>query len=149
MNTLDFLAAFNNDPGVMDGHLLTFKTLLAAIDKAGMRDQLVNSDPYFFLAPTDEAFATLPKAQLDALLNDPQALTNLLKAYFIPGYYPYGFFSGVIYAHADAEIAVTNLLGQKLNILNSSINGQEMLGKNYLVEHGNRVQITYKLLPVK
>jgi hypothetical protein len=91
LNMLDFLAAFNNyQVANDDGHVLTFKTLLAAIDTAGMRDQFANSSPYFFFAPTDEAFAALPKPQRDALLTDPQALRTLLKAHFIAGYYPFG-----------------------------------------------------------
>ena len=97
-NVLDYLAEFNNTKSYTDdGHLLTFNTLLAAIDKAGMRDLFSNKDPYFFIAPTDEAFSALPKDQLDALLNDPQQLTKLLKTGFMTGYYPSGSLSGATY----------------------------------------------------
>jgi hypothetical protein len=94
-NMVDVLTAFNRHPVVTDnGAVITFNTLVAAIDKAGMRDQFANSNPYFFLAPTDGAFAALPKAQREALLADPQALATLLKASFIDGYFPTGSLSG-------------------------------------------------------
>ena len=147
LNTLDFLAAFNSHHVVMDGHLLTFNTVLAAIDKAGMHDQFAHGGPYFFYAPPDEVFAALPADQRDTLLNDPQALAQQLKAHLVEGYYPYGTLSGATYGHADRE--VTNLLGQKLKLLDSAINGQDVTGPNFTVGNGNRLQLIYKLLPVK
>jgi uncharacterized surface protein with fasciclin (FAS1) repeats len=111
----------------------------------------VRTGPYLFFAPTDEAFAALPKAQRDALLNDPQALTTLLKAHFVDGYYPGGSLSGTSYGQTDGE--VTNLLGQKLHLLQSgdstSINGLPLMWVPHTVGNGNRVQLIDKLLPVK
>ena len=146
LNVLDFLAGFDGRDVKTDGHLATFNTLLAAIDKAGMRDQFINSGPYFFMAPTDEAFAKLSQADRDALLNDPQALVNLLKAHIVDGYYPAGSLSGAIYQHADRT--VTNELGQPLSFIGETLNG-EGIGPSYTVGNGNRVQIIYSLLPVK
>ena len=149
LNMLDFLAAFNNyQVATDDHHVLTFNTVLAAIDKAGMHKQFANSGPYFFFAPTDEAFATLPKPQLDALLNDPQALSTLLKAHFIAGYYPFGtLFS------ASATPELTNLLGHTFTMMEADsgniVNGVAVMGINYTVRNGNRVQFIDKLLPVK
>lgn len=148
---LDFLAGFNSYHVATDeGHVLTFNTLLAAITKAGMHDQFV-SGPYLFFAPTDEAFAALPKAQRDALLSDPQALTALLKAHMSDGYYPAGSLSGAIYGHNDRT--VTNRLGQQLQLRQSgdstSINGRPVMWVSHTVGNGNRVQLIEKLLPVK
>jgi hypothetical protein len=145
-NTLDFLAGFNSYNVSDHGHIFIFKTLLAAIDTAGLRNLFASSDPYFFLAPTDEAFAALPKAQRDALLNDPQALIAQLKAHTIDGYYPYGSFSGATYGEADRT--VTNRLGQKLTFQGDSVNGRTV-GPNYTVGNGNRMQVIYTLLPAK
>jgi len=44
--------------------------LLAAIKTAGLTDMLVTGGPYLVLAPTDEAFAALPKETRDALLDE-------------------------------------------------------------------------------
>jgi Fasciclin domain/Domain of unknown function (DUF4397) len=146
-NMVDVLTAFNRHPVVTDsGAVITFNTLVAAIDKAGMRDQFANSNPYFFLAPTDGAFAALPKAQRETLLADPQALATLLKAYFIDGYFPTGSLSGATYGEADRE--VTNRLGQKLRFLSETVNGKAV-GPSYTVGNGNRMQVMYTLLPAK
>ncbi len=147
LNVLDFLAAFNGRHVDVDGHLLTFNTVLTAIEKAGMHDQFAKSGPYFFFAPSDEVFAALPADQRNALLNDPQALAQQLKAHLIEGYYPYGSLSGATYGQADREL--TNLLGQKLSLLDSAINGQDETGPNFTIGNGNRLQIIYELLPVK
>ena len=146
---LDFLAGFNHYQVATDeGHMLTFTTLVAAIAKAGMRDQFASSSPYFFLAPTDEAFVALPKAQRDALLNDPQALSTLLKAHFIAGYYPFGSLFSV-----SSSPQLTNLLGHTFTMMEADgrniVNGVSVMGTNYTVRNGNRVQFIDKLLPVK
>jgi hypothetical protein len=147
-NVLDFLAESNSHPLYTDdGHLITFNTLLSAIDKAGIRDLFSKEEPYFFIAPTDEAFSALPKDQLDALLNDPQQLAKLLKTGFMTGYYPFGSLSGATYGTPDRVI--TNMLGQDLSFQGETINGLGGLGRNVTVGNGNRLQFVYNLLPVK
>jgi hypothetical protein len=146
-NLIDFLAGFDQGrPVIMDGHTATFNTLLKIIDKAGLRDQLVNSGPYFLLAPTDEAFAAMSQADLDALLNDPQALKNFLNAYIIDGYYPFGNLSGAVYGHSDRILM--NRLGQKLAFSEDNLNDQP-IGPNYTVGNGIRLNIIFNLLPSK
>ena len=46
----------------------TFKTLVAAVQAAGLVDTLKGEGPFTVFAPTDEAFAKLPKGTVDALL---------------------------------------------------------------------------------
>ena len=46
----------------------SFKTLTAAVGAAGLVDTLKGPGPFTVFAPTDEAFAKLPKATLDDLL---------------------------------------------------------------------------------
>ena len=146
-NLIDFLAGFDQGrPVIMDGHTATFSTLLKIIDKAGVRDQLINGGPYFFLAPSDEAFSKLSQADLDALLNDPQALKNFLNAYIIDGYYPFGNLSGAVYGHSDRILM--NRLGQKLAFSEDNLNDQP-IGPNYTVGNGIRLIIIFNLLPSK
>jgi hypothetical protein len=146
LNVLDFLAGFDGRNVNIDGHLATFNTLLTAIEKAGLHDQFVNSGPYFLLVPTDEAFSSLSQADLDTLLNDPQALKNFLNAHIVDGYYPSGSLSGAVYGHADRIL--TNRLGQKLAFIEDNLNDQP-IGPNYTVGNGNRVNIIFTLLPSK
>ena len=44
-----------------------FKTLATALGAAGLVDTLKGKGPFTVFAPTDEAFAKIPKADLDAL----------------------------------------------------------------------------------
>src|SRR5919112_1303157 len=44
----------------------SFKTLLTAATKAGLVDTLQGDGPFTVFAPTDEAFAKVPKADMEA-----------------------------------------------------------------------------------
>lgn len=62
-----------------------FKTLVTAIQAAGLVDTLKGKGPFTVFAPTDEAFAKVPKADLDALLKDKAKLTAVLTYHVVPG----------------------------------------------------------------
>ena len=62
-----------------------FKTLAAALQAAGLVDTLKGKGPFTVFAPTDEAFAKVPKADLDALLKDKAKLTAVLTYHVVPG----------------------------------------------------------------
>ncbi len=61
-----------------------FKTLVAAVQAAGLVDTLKGKGPFTVFAPTDEAFAKIPKADLDALLKDKAKLTAVLTYHVVP-----------------------------------------------------------------
>ena len=63
----------------------SFKTLVTAVQAAGLVDTLKGPGPFTVFAPTDEAFAKIPKATLDALLKDKAALTKVLTYHVAPG----------------------------------------------------------------
>lgn len=62
-----------------------FKTLATALTAAGLVDTLKGPGPFTVFAPTDEAFAKVPKADLDALLKDKAKLTAVLTYHVVPG----------------------------------------------------------------
>ncbi|MCA3158197.1 MAG: fasciclin domain-containing protein [Burkholderiales bacterium] len=62
-----------------------FKTLAAALQAAGLIETLKGPGPFTVFAPTDAAFAKIPKAQLDALLKDKAALIKVLTYHVVPG----------------------------------------------------------------
>jgi uncharacterized surface protein with fasciclin (FAS1) repeats len=66
----------------------SFKTLVTAVTQAGLVDTLKGPGPFTVFAPTDEAFAKIPKATLDALLKDKQKLTAVLTYHVVPGRLP-------------------------------------------------------------
>ena len=63
----------------------SFKTLAAALTAAGLIDTLKGPGPFTVFAPTDAAFAKIPKAQLDALLADKAKLSAVLAYHVVPG----------------------------------------------------------------
>jgi uncharacterized surface protein with fasciclin (FAS1) repeats len=64
-----------------------FKTLAAALQAAGLVDTLKGKGPFTVFAPTDEAFAKLPKGTLDDLLKpeNKAKLTAILTYHVVPG----------------------------------------------------------------
>ena len=62
-----------------------FKTLAAALTAAGLIDTLKSKGPFTVFAPTDAAFAKIPKADLDALLADKAKLTSVLTYHVVAG----------------------------------------------------------------
>ena len=64
-----------------------FNTLLAAIEAAGLTDVLTSDQPVTVLAPTDAAFAALPKGTVEALLKpeNRDKLVSILSLHAIAG----------------------------------------------------------------
>jgi transforming growth factor-beta-induced protein len=62
-----------------------FKTLASLLTKTGLADTLATSGPFTVFAPTDAAFARVPKATLDALAENPAQLKSVLLYHVVPG----------------------------------------------------------------
>lgn len=64
-----------------------FKTLAKALGAAGLVETLQGAGPFTVLAPTDDAFAKVPRATLEALLDpkNKELLTNVLTYHVVPG----------------------------------------------------------------
>ena len=60
-------------------------TLVAAVTAAGLGDTLNGPGPFTIFAPSNDAFAKLPKADLDAVLADKALLTKILTLHVLPG----------------------------------------------------------------
>ena len=63
----------------------SFNTLAAALQAADLVDTLKGEGPFTVFAPTDAAFAKIPKADLDALLADKAKLSAVLTYHVVPG----------------------------------------------------------------
>ncbi len=63
----------------------SFKTLLTAVEAAGLVETLQGTGPFTVFAPTDAAFAALPAGTLDGLLKDPAALKKVLLYHVASG----------------------------------------------------------------
>jgi len=62
-----------------------FKTLVTALKAADLVDTLKGPGPFTVFAPTDAAFAKIPKADLDALLADKTKLKSVLTYHVVAG----------------------------------------------------------------
>jgi uncharacterized surface protein with fasciclin (FAS1) repeats len=58
---------------------------VTALKEAGLVETLKGKGPFTVFAPTDEAFAKIPKDQLNALLADQKKLTAVLTYHVVPG----------------------------------------------------------------
>ena len=59
--------------------------MATALSAAGLIDTLKGKGPFTVFASTDEAFAKIPKADLEALLKDKAKLTAVLTYHVVPG----------------------------------------------------------------
>jgi transforming growth factor-beta-induced protein len=62
-----------------------FTTLASLLTKAGLVDTLATGGPFTVFAPTDEAFAKVPKVTLDALAQNPAQLKSVLLYHVVSG----------------------------------------------------------------
>jgi Fasciclin domain len=148
LNALEFMKGFSGLGYEQNGHVFSFDTFLAAMETAGLTDMLTTG-PYLMYVPTDEAFAALPKDQLDSLMADPQALADVLRYTIVEGYYPPGSFSSTTYGGVDRTLK--NVLGDDLKLLVAdgvfTINGITIVNiQRYQVANGSFVRPIPKLI---
>ena len=82
------MSAANNPTGdIVDTAVAAgqFQTLATALQAAGLVDTLKGKGPFTVFAPTDKAFAKLPKGTVEALLKDIPKLTAILTYHVVPG----------------------------------------------------------------
>ena len=98
------------DIAVEDGR---FKTLVAAVQAAGLAETLSGEGPFTVFAPTDEAFAALPAGTLDSLLlpENKQQLTDILLYHVVAGKVMAADVVGL-----DGKMADTALAGSQIGI---------------------------------
>lgn len=90
-----------------------FTTLVAAVQAAGLAETLSSEGPFTVFAPTDDAFAALPKGILDSLLlpENKQQLTDILLYHVVPGKVMAEDVVGL-----DGQMADTALEGKQIDI---------------------------------
>ena len=62
-----------------------FKTLVTAVQAAGLVETLKSPGPFTVFAPTDDAFAKLPKGTVENLLTDIPRLKSILTYHVVAG----------------------------------------------------------------
>ncbi len=88
MMSLVSTTTFAADKDIVDTAVAagSFKTLVAAVQAAGLVDTLKGDGPFTVLAPTDEAFAKLPEGTVESLLKpeNKAKLIAILTYHVIP-----------------------------------------------------------------
>jgi|GEM_PF-461772 len=85
-------------------------TTVTAIKKAGLVCALSCAGPLTVFAPTNEAWAKIPKDQREGLLNDPKRLKEVMKYHVVKGKYDA--------ASLDGKRSITTLEGESLMLDN-------------------------------
>ena len=94
----------------------SFKTLAAALTAADLVATLKGKGPFTVFAPTDEAFAKIPKADLDALLKDKAKLTSVLTYHVVAGkVMAADVKAGKVKTVQGSELTVTTMGGVKVD----------------------------------
>jgi uncharacterized surface protein with fasciclin (FAS1) repeats len=86
-----------------------FSTLVAAVKAAGLVDTLKGPGPFTVFAPTDEAFAKLPKGTVEDLLKpeNKEKLAAILTYHVVPG-----------------KVMAADIAGKKTNV--KSVQGSDL-----------------------
>jgi uncharacterized surface protein with fasciclin (FAS1) repeats len=102
----------------------SFKTLATALQAAGLVEILKGAGPFTVFAPTDEAFAKLPKGTVEALLKDKAMLTKVLTYHVVAGEVP---------ASEVVKLkSATTVQGQDVSIM--VMDGKVMVGNAHVVK---------------
>jgi uncharacterized surface protein with fasciclin (FAS1) repeats len=68
-----------------------FSTLVAAVQAAGLAETLQGPGPFTVFAPTNDAFAQMPQAVLDALIANPDQLSQVVQYHAAQGQFDVRF----------------------------------------------------------
>ncbi|WP_407542367.1 fasciclin domain-containing protein (plasmid) [Deinococcus radiomollis] len=105
-----------------------FSTLLAALKVAGLDKTLAGKGPFTVFAPTNAAFAKIPKATLDALLKNKKQLTKVLTYHVVAG--------NVMAADVMKMTSAKTVEGSSATI--------SMMGKNVMIDKAKVTKVDIK-----
>lgn len=110
----------------------SFTTLVTAVQAADLVDTLKSAGPFTVFAPNDAAFAKIPAADLNALVADKAALTNVLTYHVVAG--------KVMAADVVKLTSATTVQGQDLTIEvkygKVFVNGAEVIATDIETSNG-------------
>ena len=121
-----------------------FKTLVAAVKAAGLVKTLKGKGPFTVFAPTDDAFAKLPKGTLESLLKpqNKEKLKNILTYHVVAAKVP---------SNAVSTTKVKMVNGQKSNLKvdnkKVTINGANVVAVDVMASNGVIHVIDSVILP--
>ena len=119
---------------------------MTALTAAELAATLTGEGPYTVFAPTNDAFAALPDGTVEGLLEDIDALTNILLYHVVEGRYDLGFMN------EDGNPTFTALNGGTLEVdaliaSEFSVNGVDVVTPDIEASNGIVHAINAVLLP--
>ncbi len=111
----------------------TFTTLLAAAEAAGLVETLQGEGPFTVFAPTDEAFAALPEGTVEGLLEDTEALTEILTYHVVPGAVMSGDLTDGMTAETVNGAEVTFTVGDTVMVNDATVTTADIEASNGVI----------------
>jgi transforming growth factor-beta-induced protein len=122
-----------------------FSTLLQAAAKADLADTLATTENLTVFAPTDAAFAKIPGNILNELINDKEALKNVLTYHVIAGRIP----SSTAMTLSEATMLNGKKVALKFDGKDLWINDAKVIAKDIMAKNGIIHVIDTVLLPTE
>ena len=110
-----------------------FSTLVAAVEAAGLVETLQGEGPFTVFAPTNEAFDALPEGTLDSLLEDPEALANILTYHVVEGAVMSGDLEDGMEATTVQGTDVTISLGDEVMVNEATVTTPDIEASNGVI----------------
>jgi uncharacterized surface protein with fasciclin (FAS1) repeats len=119
-----------------------FKTLAMLVTKAGLARTLAQKGPYTVFAPTDAAFARVPKATLNALLADKAKLRAVLLYHVVAGKVTSAKVADLSSAKtANGQSVRVRIKGKSVFVNNAKVTKADVMASNGVIHVVNRVLI--------
>ncbi len=119
----------------------SFKTLLAAAKAAGLTDVLAEGGPYTVFAPTDAAFAALPKGTVEALLKpeNKEKLKKVLAYHVVPGSVSSSAIKPGQVKTVEGSAVILKTSGDKIMVNNAKVTSANIKASNGMIHAIDKV----------
>jgi len=121
-----------------------FKTLASLLTKAGLVKTLQGKGPFTVFAPTDAAFAKVPKATLAKLGADPMLLKSVLLYHVVSGKVP----AGTVVTLNGKSAKTVNGAPVKISVKRGKVylNGSTQVTKTDIMASNGIIHVVNKVL---
>jgi uncharacterized surface protein with fasciclin (FAS1) repeats len=112
-----------------------YKTFLSLVDQANVQQLKSMPGPFTVFAPTDAAFANVPKATMDKIMSDPAIVRDVVFFHMTPGQYMAKDLivlkeCKTMCPTANAGVMKFTMAGDKYMVNNASIVKPDMVATN-------------------
>jgi len=113
----------------------SFKTLVAAVKAAGLVDTLSGKGPFTVFAPTDAAFAALPKGTLESLLKpeNKAKLQKILTYHVVPGAVTSSAIKPGQVKTVEGQPVTLKVMGGKVMVNNANVTAADVKASNGVI----------------